>query len=97
MVNKLEDCMGIRSIVCKNSQELIDLSNLFYNITNKVANLHRIDSNKKDIEIMFLGTKDGWSWQDGHGGTYFKSNYKSKLPSITFQELINTELTIPIW
>ena len=92
----LNSCIGTRSIVCKNSQELIDLEKLFFKLTGTSNILHRIKSSKKDVEIMLSNIKGDLSWQDGYNGTYFQKKY-SNLPSITFQELINSELIIPIW
>ena len=78
-------------------QELIDLEKLFYKLTGTNNILHKIDSSKKDVEVMLSNIKGDWTWQDGYNGTYFQEKYKNNLPSITFQELINSELIIPIW
>ena len=93
----LNSCIGIRSIVCKNNQELIDLEKLFYKLTGTNNILHKIDSSKKDVEVMLSNIKGDWTWQDGYGGNYFQRKYTGNLPSITFQELVNSELIIPIW
>ena len=73
----LNSCIGTRSIVCKNGKELIDLEKLFYKLTGTSITLHRIESNKKDVEIMLSNIKGDLSWQDGYDGIYFQKKYNN--------------------